>query len=119
MMKAIVISLVVLGLVLCINNGCRPQRYVVVDCASKDVQADLEDIICLFNGRETVVDEIACCDPLRKFLAVKFAEYLAEPDLGDAVEGFVQTEPNPDSRKRMVLERFARVSRLGVLSDRA
>ena len=66
MMKAIVISLVVLGLVLCINNGCRPQRYVVVDCASKDVQAIVVkvnsgigegryDAVLLIHGKDPIL----------------------------------------------------------------
>ena len=79
--------------------------------------SDFEDIICLFNGRETVVDEIASCETLRRFLAARFEEYLAEPDLEDAVDGFVQTEPSPEQRKRMVMARFARVSRLGQTGD--
>ena len=67
---------------------------------------DFEDVICLFNGRETIVGEIAESERLRGFLAGKFAEYLLRPELEDAVEGFVQTEDDPDLRKRLVFERF-------------
>ena len=71
---------------------------------------DFEDIICLFNGREAIVDEIASSERLRGFLAGKFAAYLLQPELEDAVEGFVQTEDDPDLRKRLVLGRFRAVA---------
>lgn len=74
---------------------------------------DFEDVICLFNGRENIVDEIAACASLRAGLAVKFAEYLACHDVEDAVEGFVQTEDNPMARKDSILNRFRAVSKLG------
>lgn len=73
---------------------------------------DFEDVICLFNGRESIVDEIAACENLRKPLAEKFAEYLRCRDLDDAVEGFVQTEPNSSSRKAAILMKFAKTAKL-------
>ena len=73
---------------------------------------DFEDVICLFNGRESIVDEIASCDALRAGLAAKFSEYLESPELDDAVEGFVQTESNPENRKRCIKERFWKVAAL-------
>ena len=73
---------------------------------------DFEDVICLFNGRESIVDEIASCDALRAGLAAKFSEYLESPELDDAVEGFVQTESNPENCKRCILERFGKVAAL-------
>lgn len=78
---------------------------------------DFEDIICLFNGREAVVDEIASSERLRGFLAGKFAAYLDQPECEDAVEGFVQTEDDPDWRKRLVLGRFKAVADLMAISD--
>ena len=33
---------------------------------------DFEDVICLFNGRETIADEIGCDAPLAKLLGSKF-----------------------------------------------
>ena len=73
---------------------------------------DFEDIICLFNGRETIVREIASCGNLRKGLAAKFKEYLANRDLEDSIEGFVQTEDNPEARKTVILKRFRAVAAL-------
>ena len=76
------------------------------------MSTDFEDVICLFNGRAGIVEEIAACETLRSGLAVKFAEYLACRDLEDAVEGFVQTEDNPSLRKDTILSRFRRVAAL-------
>lgn len=74
---------------------------------------DFEDIICLFNGRPNIVEEILSSDRLRGFLAEKFAGYLASHELVDAVEGFVQTEDNPEQRKRLIIERFRAVASVG------
>jgi len=73
---------------------------------------DFEDVICLFNGRGTIVEEIAECLPLRTELAARFSGYLKAPDLEDAIDGFVQTETEPDVRKRCILERFVKVAAL-------
>ena len=67
---------------------------------------DFEDVICLFNGRATVADEILANANLRQALAMKFKDYLVSPDLEDAVEGFVQTENDPEARKARILNAF-------------
>ena len=76
---------------------------------------DFEDVICLFNGRESIADEIAACHVIRSWLAAKFADYLKMPDMETAVEGFVQTEANPELRKQCIMERFAKVADLSAL----
>lgn len=73
---------------------------------------DFEDVICLFNGRTSIVAEISASEQLREFLADKFSSYLAEPDLIDAVEGFVQTEDDSETRKKVILDRFRAVAGL-------
>lgn len=73
---------------------------------------DFEDVICLFNGRENIVEEIAACRNLRGVLSTKFSEYLTNRDLEDAVDGFVQTEDDPASRKKAILSRFRSVAAL-------
>ena len=70
---------------------------------------DFEDVICLFNGRETIVSEIAAEEEIGKMLGAKFAGYLESDDLDDAIEGFVQTERNPADRKKAILSRFQQV----------
>lgn len=76
------------------------------------LSSDFEDVICLFNGRASIAGEIASCETLRVPLALKFAEYMRCPDLEDAVEGFVQTESNPERRKKGILSAFAAVAGL-------
>ena len=73
---------------------------------------DFEDVICLFNGRASIVEEIAGDENLAKPLARKFAEYLKSPELEDAVDGFVQTEPEPPKRRAAILARFQSVAAL-------
>lgn len=73
---------------------------------------DFEDIICLFNGRDSIVEEIAGDENLTKPLARKFEEYLKSPELEDAVDGFVQTETEPAKRKAAIISRFKLVAAL-------
>jgi len=84
------------------------------DRGKKDffTSTDFEDIICLFNGRDTIVDEIKTCEKLRDGLASKFREYLSYRDMEDAVEGFVQTENESERRKNGIMERFKAVAAL-------
>lgn len=49
---------------------------------------------------------------LRRYLSERFARYLAAPDLEAAVEGFVQTEPSPETRMAAILSRFREVAAL-------
>ena len=74
------------------------------------MSSDFEDVICLFNGRASIVEEIASCEALKGPLAQKFADYLKCPDMEDAVEGFVQTESNPERRKKNIMSAFAAVA---------
>lgn len=73
---------------------------------------DFEDVICLFNGRPSIVDEIAASKVLRDGLAAKFRTYLQSRDVEDAVEGFALTERQPERCKRAILERFTAVAAL-------
>ena len=71
---------------------------------------DFEDVICLFNGRRNVVDEIMAqpvlCDGFRS----KFSRYIQNTDLEDAVLGFVQTENDSDERFRAIMSAFRRLA---------
>lgn len=71
---------------------------------------DFEDVICLFNGRETIAEEILACEGVREYLSAKFAKYLACRDLEDAIDGFVLTEDRPEIRKEEILGRFRAVA---------
>lgn len=76
------------------------------------MSSDFEDVICLFNGRESIVKEIESCKALRMFLADKFSAYLKVDELVDAVDGFVQTELQPELRKQLILNRFKAVAEM-------
>ena len=84
------------------------------DRGKKDfiTSTDFEDVICLFNGRETIADEILADSGLCNALSAKFREYLQCPELEDAIDGFVQTESNPENCKSAIIARFSRVARL-------
>lgn len=73
---------------------------------------DFEDVICLFNGRPSIVEEIAASSDLRDGLAAKFHAYLQSQDIEDAVEGFAQTERQSERCKSAILKRFAEVAAL-------
>ena len=72
---------------------------------------DFEDIICLFNGRHSLVDEILAEPTVGREIAEKFAQYVQEPELEDAVTGFVQNETNPEGRFEWIMEAFRRLAR--------
>ena len=84
------------------------------DRGKKDflTSTDFEDVICLFNGRPSIVDEIATSNVLREDLAAKFRTYQQSQDMEDAVEGFAQTERQPERCKRVVLERIRAIAAL-------
>lgn len=84
------------------------------DRGKKDflTSTDFEDVICLFNGRPSIVDEIAASNVLREELAAKFHTYRQSQDMEDAVEGFAQTERQPERCKRVILERFRAIAAL-------
>ncbi|MBQ6330658.1 MAG: nucleotidyl transferase AbiEii/AbiGii toxin family protein [Kiritimatiellae bacterium] len=71
---------------------------------------DFEDVICLFNGRGTLVDEISAEPVVCSKLAEKFAGYLTNPDLEDAVMGFVQTESRPEDRFAAIMSAFHKLA---------
>ncbi len=74
---------------------------------------DFEDIICLFDGRREIVDEISASPTaLRLELASRLARCIANPDFESALDGFVQTGPAAESRKAELLRRFRCVAGL-------
>lgn len=75
---------------------------------------DFEDVICLFNGRASVADEILADDELCDVLARKFQRYLMSPEMEDAIDGFVQTESEPEKRKTAIVSRFRKVAGIAI-----
>ena len=84
------------------------------DRGNKDflTSTDFEDVICLTNGRESLVNEIRDCENLRGWIARKFRDYLTHPELEDAVDGFVQTESDTEVRKKRIMEAFTALASL-------
>ena len=82
------------------------------DRGHKDFLAstDFEDVICLANGRESLANEIMGCENLRGMISQKFRDYLTHSELEDAIDGFVQTELEPEVRKRRIMKVFETVS---------
>lgn len=74
---------------------------------------DFEDVICLFNGRQALVDEILSEPTVCREITRKFASYIKSPGLEDAVMGFVQTEINPERRHADIMAAFKRLADLG------
>ncbi len=83
-------------------------------CGDFLTSVDFEDVICLFNGRKSIADEIAADEELGRHIGAKFKDYLMSTDLDYAVEGFVQTEDDPIRRKEAILSLFRRVAMLAV-----
>ena len=71
---------------------------------------DFEDVICLFNGRRNVVDEILAETAVCDGIAEKFCTYLQKPDVEDAVWGFVQTESDSENRFKAIMAAFRRLA---------
>ncbi len=71
---------------------------------------DFEDVICLFNGRHSLVEEILSESVVREGICERFSRYVQSQDLEDAVLGFVQTEPNPDARFAAIMNAFRRLA---------
>lgn len=73
---------------------------------------DFEDVICLFNGRPTIADEIMAEPLVCGGVAERFARYVTNPDLASAVEGFVQTETHSSKRFKTIMAAFSRLASL-------
>lgn len=72
---------------------------------------DLEDIICLMNGREEILDEVLkSSQTLRLYLAEKFQAWIQNDDFLNAVEGFLVTENEPAERCDIILQRFKHIA---------
>lgn len=70
--------------------------------------ADLEDVMAVIDGRETIVDEISTADfDVREYLALSFDAFLGEGKLEDALPGHI-VDPG---REHIILDRMKRIAR--------
>lgn len=76
------------------------------------LSTDFEDVICLFNGRSGLVQEIKESGQIAIVIAEKFDRYLKSRDMEDAITGFLQTESNPDERFGRIMRAFNELAQL-------
>jgi predicted nucleotidyltransferase len=70
---------------------------------------DLEDIVALVDGRESIVDDVsAVAEPMRTFIRDSFARFLAHPDFQDAFPGHLSALSRP--RAQEILNRFQSIA---------
>lgn len=69
---------------------------------------DMEDIVCVVDGRAEIVAEVAVCDAaLRCYLQTEFSALLADTLFAEAVSGFLPGDPISQSRAPRILQRIA------------
>lgn len=74
---------------------------------------DLEDIIMVLDGRPELMDEIsAASTELKSSLAMSFRRLLADQDFVDSISAHLAPDSASQARRRLILERLERVTRL-------
>ena len=72
---------------------------------------DIEDILVLFDGRDSIVEEITQSeDELRAYIAEQITGLLQDPGLGYAIQS---TAGGNDGRARLILERLEHATKAG------
>ena len=71
-------------------------------------------MICLFNVRQGLVDEIMSDATVGSGIAEEFARYVSSSDLEDAVLGFVQSENDSERRFDAIMSAFRRLASMCV-----
>lgn len=68
---------------------------------------DMEDIICVIDGRAEIVAEVATCsDHLRLWLQAEFSALLADPMFAEAIVGFLPGDPISQARAPRIQQRI-------------
>lgn len=74
---------------------------------------DLEDVLCVVDGRASIVDELAAAESsLRSYVAAVFARLIADEGFLDALPGLI-IEGSPAVRSPIVLQRLTMIAGLG------
>jgi predicted nucleotidyltransferase len=77
------------------------------------VSHDIEDIITLLDGRDTIVEEInACPSELIDYLSKKFHEFITEEQFLDSIPGHLPPDDASQERMPLVIERINRIIEL-------
>jgi len=74
---------------------------------------DMEDIITVIDGRETLVDEIATSSPdIRQFIAATIAELLADERFRDSLPGHLPPDDASQQRLPILIRRLQAIAEL-------
>lgn len=72
---------------------------------------DIEDIICVVNGREEIVEEIKKSPPeVRRFISKKIKKFLKDPQFIEDIYGFLASDEESQDRFNIIEERLKRIS---------
>ncbi len=75
---------------------------------------DLEDLIAVIDGRESIVDEISKAPiQVREFLAKKVKQLLSEDAFEEALPGHLPPDAAGQARFGLLVEKLVRISELG------
>ncbi len=72
---------------------------------------DMEDIVCLMDGRSEIVMEVAACDDeLRDYLRSEFAQLHADLMFAEAIAGFLPGDPISQARAPRIRQRIGAIA---------
>lgn len=72
---------------------------------------DLEDIIEVIQGRETIEEDIARTDPrVREFIAREFGELLSKRAFREALPGHLESDSSSQARAPLVVKRMSHIA---------
>lgn len=72
---------------------------------------DLEDLIAVVNGRDTLLEEINRTPPvLRRYLGQEFSRFLNDHRFVDSLDGHLGFEDQEQNRKATVLKRLREIA---------
>jgi hypothetical protein len=71
---------------------------------------DLEDLIAVIDGRETIVEEIARAGEVRLYIAEQFRIFLGTPAFVDAMPGYLLPDSSSQNRLPILKNRLLEIS---------
>jgi hypothetical protein len=75
---------------------------------------DLEDLIAVIDGRESIIDEIRNASvPVRVFLAKRVKQLLSEDAFEEALPGHLPPDLAGQARFGLLVEKLVRISEFG------
>jgi hypothetical protein len=75
---------------------------------------DLEDLIAVIDGRESIIDEIRNASvPVRVFLAKRVKQLLSEDAFEEALPGHLPPDSAGQARFGLLVEKLVRISEFG------